>query len=71
MLGCLLGAPGGSFSGTPNFEKHVVPEKVRKHEKLEISLYLLVLAQKQHLRNSVGPKKVTKKLQNVLRKESD
>ncbi len=49
MLGCLLRAPGGSFSGTPNFEKHVFSEKMRKHDKLAFSRYLQVLAQKQHL----------------------
>ena len=71
MLGCLLWAPGGSFSRTPNFEKLTFPKKCEKGKNLAISLYLWVLAQKQHLRNSGGAKKVTKKLQDVLQKESD
>ena len=49
MLVCLLGAPGGSFSGTPNFEKLTFPKKDENETILVISLYLYVLAQKQHL----------------------
>ena len=59
MLRCLLWAPRGSFSGTPNFEKLTFPKKCEQRKNLAISLYLWVLAQKQHLRNSGGPKKVT------------
>ena len=71
LFGRLLGAPGGSFSGTPNVEKHTFPQKCENVKKLGISLYPCVLTQKQHLGTSGGPKKETKHLQNVLRKESD
>ena len=35
MLGCLPGAPKGSFSGTPNFEKLIFPKKCESTNNLK------------------------------------
>ena len=46
LRGCLLGAPGCSFSGSLKFEKHTFPKKGLDPKKHGISLYPMVLAQK-------------------------
>ena len=69
--GVPLGSSRGLFFRNPELRKTHFSETVRKRKKLEISLYLSVLAQTQHLLIYGEPKKVTKHLQNVLRKESD
>ena len=69
LLGCLLGAPGCSFSGSLKFEKHTFPKKGPDLKKHGISLYPIVLAQKS-VPLIFGPPRISRtNLKNVSKSD--
>ena len=69
LRGCLLGAPGCSFSGSLKFEKHTFPKKGPDLKKHGISPYSMVLAQKS-VPLIFGPPRISRKsLKNVSKSD--